>query len=329
MQATTAIREQSRPTLAAIDGTNPALIVSGMSAEQTWLESRTSGTRIPLEDSGVIGRGPTAALRVDDAGVSREHAAVRRRDGAWWVQDLGSANGTFVNGLPANVSMKLRDGDEVCFGPARYVFRGPDAFGTSSTHTDIGEVTIVGRTPGELNVTLLVADVMGFSELSTRFSAAEMSSAMTAWCGHCRTIMHQCGGHVDKFIGDCVFAWWHGFTAAVKTQALTAARAISAGLPEARLPDGSTLRCGVGLHSGEAVLSMLGPSSHTLLGSDVNFAFRIETLTRKLEPVVVSRPFANGWPDDSAWAFPTLGTHEIKGWPHPVEVCGVRPPGAT
>lgn len=294
-----------------------------MSEEQSWLECRASGARLALEESGVVGRGPTVRLRVDDAGVSREHAAVRHRDGAWWVQDLSSANGTFVNGLPANVSTRLRDGDEVSFGPARYVFRSSEGRSAANA-TDINEVTIVGRAPGELNVTLLVADVMGFSELSTRFSAADMGKTMSAWCENCRTLMHDCGGHVDKFIGDCVFAWWHGFTAAVKDQALTAARAISAGLTGAQLPDGSALRCGVGLHSGEAVLSRLGPSSHTLLGSDVNLAFRIETLTRKLEPVVVSRPFANGWPDGAAWSFPTLGTHAVKGWPHPVEVCGVR-----
>ena len=294
-----------------------------MSAEQSWLECRVRGTRLTLDESGVVGRGPTVRLRVDDAGVSREHAAVRRRDGAWWVQDLGSANGTFVNGLPANVSTRMRDGDEVNFGPARYVYRSSEGRGMASA-TDLNEVTIVGRAPGELNVTLLVADVMGFSELSTRFSAAEVGKVMSAWCDHCRVVMHDCGGHIDKFIGDCVFAWWHGFTAAVKSQALAAAKTLSAGLPGNPLPDGSSIRCGVGLHAGEAVLSKLGPSSHTLLGSDVNLAFRIESLTRKLEPVIVSRPFANGWPDGTAWSFPTLGTHEVKGWPHPVEVCGVR-----
>lgn len=272
----------------------------------------------------VVGRDPGADVYVDNPGVSRDHFRLEKTDeGEYRVVDLGSANGTFVNGLPANVPVRLRNGDELSFGPARYVFRCGDADGIS-THGDTSEVTIVGVGAREQEVTLLVADVMGFSELSTRFPAADMGKTMSAWCEQCRKLFFACGGHVDKFIGDCVFAWWHGFSAAVKSQALEAARAIAAGLPGTQLPDGSTLRCGVGLHSGEAVLSRLGPSSHTLLGSDVNLTFRIETLTRKLEPVVVSRPFANGWPDGAAWTFPTLGTHEVKGWPHPVEVCGVR-----
>ena len=271
----------------------------------------------------MIGRGPRARLRVENSGVSREHASLLRREGSWWIQDLGSANGTFVNGLPANVPMRLRNGDELSFGPARYTFRTPEADGHSSGH-DTSEVTIVGTGVRAQEVTMLVADVVGFSEFSTRFAPADVSKTMGDWCQQCRKLFLDYGGHVDKFIGDCVFAWWHGFTANVKSQALQAARAIATGLPGTPLPDGSALRCGVGLHSGEAVLSRLGPSSHTLLGSDVNLTFRIESLTRKLEPVVVSRPFANGWPDGTEWTFPTLGEHEVKGWPHPVEVCGVR-----
>jgi adenylate cyclase len=294
-----------------------------MSVEHSWLECRTTGTRFTLEESGVIGRGPKARLRVNNSGVSREHASVLRREGAWWVQDLGSANGTFVNGLPANVPMRLRNGDELNFGPARYVFRSPDAEGLSSQN-DTSEVTIVGAGSRAQEVTMLVADVVGFSEFSTRFPAGDIGKTMSDWCHECRKVFLECGGHVDKFIGDCVFAWWHGFNTVVKTQALQAARAIAAGLPRIQLPDGSAMRCGVGLHSGEAVLSRLGPSSHTLLGPDVNLTFRIESLTRKLEPLVVSRPFANGWPDDSPWTFPSLGEHDVKGWPHPVGICGVR-----
>ena len=297
-----------------------------MPDDRSWLECRTTGTHHTLEESGVVGRGPTARLRVDNSGVSREHASVLRRDGAWWVQDLGSANGTFVNGLPANVPVRLRNGDELSFGPARFVFRaaGNDPL---STGGDTSEVTIVGVGGREQAVTMLVADVMGFSEFSTRFPASEVGRTMSEWCEQCRKLFYDCGGHVDKFIGDCVFAWWHGISTAVKTQALQAAQAIAAGLPGTPLPDGSPLQCGVGLHSGEAALSRLGPSSHTLIGSDVNLTFRIESLTRKLEPVVVSRPFANGWPDGTTWSFPSLGTHEVKGWPHPVEVCGIRPGG--
>ena len=71
--------------------------------------------------------------------------------------------------------------------------------------------------------------------------------------------------------------------------------------------------------------SVAGPFSFRLIaGGFSNLTFRIESLTRKLEPLVVTRPFADGWPAGSAWTFPSLGEHEVKGWPQPVEVCGVR-----
>jgi class 3 adenylate cyclase len=173
-------------------------------------------------------------------------------------------------------------------------------------------------------VTLLVADVMGFSELSTRLPPEEISRAMSAWCEHCRIVLHQCGGHIDKFIGDCVFAWWRGSGLEVKMQALSAARLLAETGGASPFADGSQIRCGIGLHAGEAALSRLGPSSYTLLGADVNLTFRIESLTRKLEPLVVSRSFAEGWPEGGAFAFPSLGTHDLKGWHQPVEVYAVR-----
>jgi len=295
-----------------------------MSAESSaWLECRTTGKRLVLDDFAVVGRGPTVRVRVEDAGVSREHASLRRKDGGWWVQDMGSANGTFVNGLPATLSTRIRDGDELSFGPARYVFR--DARAGKAAEEDRMEMTIVARPGSDLaKVTMLVADVIGFSELSTRYAPAEIGRAMSAWCEHCRNVLNECGGHIDKFIGDCVFAWWHGSSPEVKARALKAAQVLASEFEGSRLPDGTGLACGISLHSGEASLSRLGPSSYTLLGSDVNLAFRIESLTRRLERILASQAFAGGWPDPCEWSFPPLGLHDVKGWHQPIGVCGVR-----
>jgi DNA-binding response OmpR family regulator len=61
----------------------------------------------------VIGRGETAAIRLNDRQVSRMHACVRRTDGEYTIEDMGSKNGTFVNGQPVAGPRALRDGDEV------------------------------------------------------------------------------------------------------------------------------------------------------------------------------------------------------------------------
>ena len=64
----------------------------------------------------LVGSAESCGLRLEVRGVSRRHALVRWGAGAWIVEDLGSRNGTFVNGLQV-VSHVLGDGDELRFGP--------------------------------------------------------------------------------------------------------------------------------------------------------------------------------------------------------------------
>jgi len=56
-----------------------------------------TGTSLPLREAGtIIGRNPECALILDDDFASGRHARIFPRDGAWFVEDLGSTNGTFV-----------------------------------------------------------------------------------------------------------------------------------------------------------------------------------------------------------------------------------------
>jgi len=61
----------------------------------------------------LIGRSDAAAIRLNDRQVSREHARIRRTDGEYRIQDLGSKNGTYVNGQPVTAPRVLQDGDEI------------------------------------------------------------------------------------------------------------------------------------------------------------------------------------------------------------------------
>lgn len=69
-----------------------------------------------------IGRLPDCDLHLDDSTVSREHAAVIRRGDRWWVLDLGSTNGTRVNGRTA-AEQPLDDGDSIELGDVVVTFR--------------------------------------------------------------------------------------------------------------------------------------------------------------------------------------------------------------
>jgi two-component system cell cycle response regulator len=69
-----------------------------------------------------IGRVAKNALHLPFEGVSRQHARLIRRAGKYWLEDLKSANGTFVQGTRITASHALSDGDVIQFGP-RVVFR--------------------------------------------------------------------------------------------------------------------------------------------------------------------------------------------------------------
>lgn len=69
-----------------------------------------------------IGRNPGNDILIDNVGVSRRHAAIRASGGRFTVEDLGSANGTFVGGQRIT-SHELKDGDEILVLKHRLVFR--------------------------------------------------------------------------------------------------------------------------------------------------------------------------------------------------------------
>jgi hypothetical protein len=86
---------------------------------QLQVVSGTAAASAPVTGSRfVIGRLPSCGLTLDDTTVSREHAALVRRGETWWVVDLGSTNGTKVNGRraaeqPVSVGDRLELGDVV------------------------------------------------------------------------------------------------------------------------------------------------------------------------------------------------------------------------
>jgi len=84
-------------------------------AESSYYE----GTSFPLDHYTTIGRHDDNAIAIDDGFVSGSHAEIIYDGGGWWVQDLGSTNGTFVNSQPVRSRMQLSNGDIVQFGRVR------------------------------------------------------------------------------------------------------------------------------------------------------------------------------------------------------------------
>lgn len=75
-------------------------------------------------DENVLGR-QSEALPLSDNAVSRRHSRLLPQDGTWVIEDLGSANGTWVNGVRLRRPRKLQQGDQIRVGASLLVFGGP------------------------------------------------------------------------------------------------------------------------------------------------------------------------------------------------------------
>ncbi|MEV8371277.1 DUF1707 and FHA domain-containing protein [Kribbella sp. NPDC056861] len=83
---------------------------------------RPQGLALPPPGSPTVrvGRGPGATLRMADLSVSRFHAELRHVDNGWLLRDLGSMNGTHLNGLRITTPVRVRPGDHIRFGAVTY-----------------------------------------------------------------------------------------------------------------------------------------------------------------------------------------------------------------
>lgn len=118
-----------------------------------------SETAVTAGAHTTIGRGPGNDVRVEDAKVSRRHAVLRREaDGAYVLTDLGSMNGTYLNGRRVLVPERLRDGDRIQVGAETIVYSNPDAGArrtdeshdqdvTTTVVSGSNEATVLGTSP--------------------------------------------------------------------------------------------------------------------------------------------------------------------------------------
>lgn len=293
------------------------------------LKSLEKELEIVLEDFNQIGRSPDASIRLVDGGVSRQHATIRHDGQLFWVSDLGSANGSFVNDVAVSTARALRHGDRVQFGTSNFIFdseeeeRPPSESGDHSTQS-LNTVALPMKT---VRVTLLVGDLRNFTALSAQLSAEEVAAMLREWYAQCEDVLKSRDAIIDKFIGDGVFAYWPGDAPSTRKKATEAAKLLSG--PEAHespkrkwLRDNMNLEvhCHIGLNIGDVALGAMGRGNTTAVGEAVNVTFRIESLTRKLQvPVLAGAPFLKDWPEGHH-LYQNVGIHPVKGQPDPVEV---------
>lgn len=95
-------------------------------AHEIWL-TLPDGTEHELHERLRIGRAPASDLTLPSRKVSRDHAEIRFEGGRWFLEDLGSFNGTFLNGnrLRPATPLPLRHADRIGIGPQTILFSWP------------------------------------------------------------------------------------------------------------------------------------------------------------------------------------------------------------
>ncbi|MEM7697419.1 MAG: adenylate/guanylate cyclase domain-containing protein [Verrucomicrobiota bacterium] len=287
------------------------------------LRNIETGEQFELTGVTMLGRSEECAVRIGDPRVSRRHAMIRVQERGFYIFDLGSFNGSYLNGSRITAARRLKSGDVLQFADHEFHFEQVGESNAMDGDTLGGSTMALIRSRP---VVILVSDIRGFTKLSEVLDPDDLAQIIGSWYAECERIVANGGGTVDKFIGDCVLAYWTEVNPETLNNALNTAAGIKqacAAINKARadlLGDSNSFSAGFALHTGKVAYGGMSQREFTLVGDPVNLAFRLETLTRELnEDVLVSGDFVRALPQSRS-LFRNLGVHKVKGRAQGVEV---------
>jgi adenylate cyclase len=152
-------------------------------------------------------------------------------------------------------------------------------------------------------ITIMFCDIRGFTAYCDNRDPQETMDVLNDYMEVMTQVVFKHEGTIDKYIGDCIMAFWNApelqpdhaqravLCAMEMRQALAAFKAKHTG------PGTEKFECGIGIHTGEALVGNMGSSlkrNYTAMGSSVNLAARLESITKKLgERIVISQDTLN------------------------------------
>jgi adenylate cyclase len=182
-------------------------------------------------------------------------------------------------------------------------------------------------------VTVLFADIRGFTALSERLEPEEVAEMLREYLTETTDVIFKHGGTVDKYIGDCVMALYnapledpdhvlHAMQTALELQERTLK--VSAHW-EQRL--GAPIRSGIGINTGEAVVGTMGSRQrleYTAIGDTINLGSRLEALTKEYGVAIVISEFTRRRLG-ADFLTRELDQVTVRGRTQPVKIYGVLP----
>jgi len=276
-----------------------------MANEQgAWLESRDSRT-IPIQGNLSIGRSPKNGLVLDSPKISRRHALINVQNvGEFWLIDLGSSNGTFLNKRRVHQPVQLCDQDQIAIGDTVFTFRQPmeisEAFRSTFAERTVREIENVP-------CWLLVADIENFTPLSRSLTSDRLATLIGGWVAACKEIIEAHQGMIDKYLGDGFFAYWRDDENTAKDVAVAIEQ-----LKQAQARNEPRFR--LAIHYGlVAIGGMPSMGEESLMGKEVNFVFRMEKLAGSLGISILTSAVGNSKLGALVKSEPA-GAHELKGF---------------
>eukprot|EP01035_Chromulina_nebulosa_P037215 gene37215-50214_t len=188
----------------------------------------------------------------------------------------------------------------------------------------------------ERQVTVLFADLRGFTTLSEHLPAPELLALLNRYLDRMSAAIEAHGGVIDKFIGDAIMALFGAPVAQADAadRALAAAVAMEKALAELNrelAAEGiAPLAIGVGINTARVVAGNIGSHrrlNYSVIGDGVNVASRLQSLTRTAEyrtNLITSAATLAALREPSKFTPRPLGTVPVKGRAEPVEIFAVE-----
>lgn len=246
--------------------------------KNAWLES-DGGERISLHGICTFGRVQGNTVVLPTPKVSRRHAMIHEQDKEFWLVDLGSTNGIAVNEDRVTHPVRLRDNDRIRMPDNLWKFKllvkdAPTPKPRRAPPLKQNRLTVADVRLAKC--WLLLADLQGFTQMSQQVDADSLAPMVGSWIADCQTILLKHRGVLAKFLGDGFMAYWSDRDESPGAIAC-ACRDFEA-LQMAAPPFRVIVHFGVisfGGHSPDA--------SHTMIGPELNFAFRLEKVAARLD----------------------------------------------